>query len=108
MCDVCAGVQCEEGGDVEVETGGGEEGDLPAVDEDLGASREGSRTDDEAVERSGKLYLIKCSLFLVQKLIKIADPQKYIALQLLVAVLSHLVSVVFLVPFIHLWGISAK
>ena len=81
MCDVCAGVQCEEGGDVEVETGGGEEGDLPAVDEDLGASREGSRTDDEAVERSGKLYLIKCSLFLVQKLIKIAHPQKYIALQ---------------------------
>jgi heat shock protein beta len=46
-----AGVQCEEGGDVEVETGGGEEGDLPTVDEDLGASREGSKTDDEAVER---------------------------------------------------------
>ena len=40
----------EEGGDVEVETGGGDEG-LPTVDEDLGASREGSRTDDEAVER---------------------------------------------------------
>ena len=42
---------CEDGGDVEVETGGGE-GDPPTVDEDLGASREGSRTDEEAVERS--------------------------------------------------------
>ena len=63
MCDVCAGVQCEEGGDVEVETGGGEEGDLPTVDEDLGASREGSKTDDEAVERSAKLYLIKKVLY---------------------------------------------
>ena len=41
---------CEDGGDVEVETGGGE-GDPPTVDEDLGASREGSRTDEEAVER---------------------------------------------------------
>ena len=51
MC-VCAGVRCEEGGDVEVETGAGEEGDLPTVEDDLGASREGSRTDDEAVERS--------------------------------------------------------
>ena len=46
---VCAGVMSEDGDDVEVELG--EEGDLPTVDEDLGASREGSRTDDEAVER---------------------------------------------------------
>ena len=57
MCDVCAGVQCEEGGDVEVETGGEEDGDLPSVDEDLGASREGSRTDDEAVERFVILHI---------------------------------------------------
>ena len=36
--------------EVEVE-GGEEEDDLPEVEDDLGASREGSRTDDEAVER---------------------------------------------------------
>ena len=35
--------------EVEVEDGGN---DPPEVDDDLGASREGSRTDDEAVERS--------------------------------------------------------
>ena len=35
----------------------GEEGELPTVDEDLGASREGSRTDDETVERSDILNL---------------------------------------------------
>lgn len=45
---VCVGVMCEDGDDVEVETG---DEDLPTVDEDLGASHEGSRTDDEAVER---------------------------------------------------------
>lgn len=43
-----SGVMCEDGDDVEVETG---DEDLPTVDEDLGASHEGSRTDDEAVER---------------------------------------------------------
>lgn len=49
---VCAGVLCENGDDVEVESdGGGEDGDMPTVDDDLGASRDGSRTDDEAVER---------------------------------------------------------
>ena len=41
---------CDNGDDVDVEVEDGEE-DLPTVDEDLGASREGSRTDDEAVER---------------------------------------------------------
>lgn len=48
MVVVCVGVMCEDGDDVEVETG---DEDLPTVDEDLGASHEGSRTDDEAVER---------------------------------------------------------
>lgn len=49
MVIVCVGVICEDGDDVEVEAG--DEDDLPTVDEDLGASHEGSRTDDQAVER---------------------------------------------------------
>lgn len=45
---VCVGVMCEDGGDVEVEAG---DEDLPTVDEDLGATQEGSRTDGKVVER---------------------------------------------------------
>ena len=49
----------EEGEEEEVEVVDGEgEGDLPEVEDDLGASREGSRTDDEAVERSVSSLLL--------------------------------------------------
>ena len=43
------------------EEGGEEENPPPTAEDDLGASREGSRTDTEAVERYGLMSTVVCT-----------------------------------------------